>query len=284
MINALFNENYPIDDNIKVDIKHTDKDIIDADYTILIVDKLLSFSYNEKNHTYHMEVQTVKDPNMLFRMLRYGLWLGLDEMEKSKNNKKLIIPKQIAIFIEPNQNIDDYLSCDIKFFNHKANKYDSYIYEIPVFKIFDKDIKYFLENHLSLLLPFKISELNKELKNAKTDKDKELILKKLKPLVNEIISTLKIEYDLNFITYNDLLHILNGVKNVSDFFYKKLEPYVKLEEDISTMIRSTLTEEDKMKIEKKEKMAIAKSMKNDGFSVKIIMKHTGLTIEEIEKL
>jgi predicted transposase/invertase (TIGR01784 family) len=309
LINNLFDEHYPLED-VEMDIV-SDKKLIDAELTIAIMDTLILIEYDEKKKVFHIELQTLNDKNMHHRMLEYGFMYALNEMNIHKSTV-LRLPKQVVIFIEENENIKKFVECEIELYNSIKRCYDNYNYKIPTYKLFAHSMEELKRKHLSILLPFKISELNKALKKSKTEPEKRKILEQLIPLVNQVLDYLRNEYKKGFLDFNQFERICNAIKYTSDFFYKKLKPYYKLEENIEMEIKSALTEEDKKIIreegmqkgrkegmqkgrkegmqkgrkegERKKAIQTAKKLKKWGMENKKIVEATGLTMEEVEKL
>jgi hypothetical protein len=217
LINELFKENYPVDSKIEI---VSNQALVNVELSIVIMDTLIILEYDSEKKSMHIELQTIKGSNIPKRMLDYGFRYAIEDMEENSYTSQL--PKQIVLFIEENQNIKDFIECNVKFYNYLKKQYDVFNYKIPTYKIFAKDLEELKSKHLSILLPFKISMLNKELKRSKTDSQKKRILDKLIPLIDKIISNITTEYKSGYLTFEEFEKIMNALKHLSDFFYNKL--------------------------------------------------------------
>ena len=127
-----------------------------------------------------------------------------------------------------------------------------------------------------------------------------MILDKIKKpaQIKEILEKITEEY-INKVNENIPDNLLQLIKNIVFLFLKKIDASKKEREEIEGLINerrfSTMfetleynvqkeREQCKLEGEMKKQVEIAKSMLNDNLSIAMIMKYTGLSKEEIEKL
>jgi hypothetical protein len=270
LINRLFGEN--IDENAAISMEQTKFiELVGTSINIVVMDTLISIEKTEDG--FHIELQTESDSKMLIRMMEYGCQYAIKRMSNYDVNE-FKFPRQIVIYIEKNRNISDFLECKVIF-----GKNNELIYQIPTLKIFDKEISEFNDD-LILLIPFKISELNKEIKAGKNKKQ---IKEKLHSLTNEVLSILSNAHNRNVINDIDYNILINAVNFIFSLLYNKLKEYEEYEKEVINMVK-TLTLEEKRQIrEESEKKGRKEGIEKGISALKELYEEGIITKDVYEK-
>jgi len=230
----LFSTN--IDEKSKVAMKKTQfVSMNDKEITIVIMDTLITVEKTDND--FHIELQTCADSNMLHRMIEYACHYALERMTNIKANE-FKFPEQTVVYIESNKKIPDFLECEM--FINKNNKIT---YRIPTFKIFDTKIDDF-DDDLILFLPFKISELNKDIK---TGKNKKQIKERLKAITKKVSERLSDAHNRGILNDNDYYILMNAINFIFTLLFNKVTNYKSYKKEVIEMIK-TLTLEEKRQI------------------------------------
>ena len=275
LINNIFGENFDLNDRLTQ--KQSKLASIGMDVTIEIVVADILITIDKSEDEFHIELQTANDSAMVFRMMEYGTNCALNRMS-SLNKNEFKFPRQAVIFIEKNTKIKDYLECKIE-----IGKGNNFVYRIPTVKVFKKETSK-ISDDLLLLLPFKISEINKLIKAGKS---KELIKEKIRAVTEEVHQRLAKAHKEGIITDIDYQILLNAINFIFNILYNKINEFKEYEKEVITMIK-TLTRKEKEQIEKegiekgREEIAIKLIKKN--YKVIEISEITGLSLERIKEL
>jgi len=95
-----------------------------------------------------------------------------------------------------------------------------------------------------LLLPFKISELNKDIKAGK---DKNQIEKKLKSITKKVSEKLSDAHNREVISDNDYYILMNAINFTFTLLFNKIHNYKNYKKEVIEMVK-TLTLEEKRQI------------------------------------
>lgn len=297
MINNLFSENFDLN-TTKIEYSNPEFVSIDSNQINRIQgDLFLSIEQNAKSYLYHIEFQTLNDNSMVLRMFQYGFEKAMERIDISSNNEERIIdfPKQLVIYIEENNNIDDNINLKIRFPDNQ-----SVLYKVPVIKYWKYNAEDLKRKKLYSLLPLQVFSLRKELNkivNSKIEKEEKKILikaefEKLEIIIKELLGIIKKSYEEKEILGYDLQNILDVIKNLSDYLYLRFDEYLDKQKEVKKMFQTLVDpimckekfEEGKREGEKERKKEDARNFKQLGVDIEIIRKATGLTRKEIEEL
>lgn len=248
---------------------------------------------------YHIEFQTQNDNSMVIRMFRYGFEKSMElfNVSKEKSRIKLEFPKQLVIFLEKNNEIDDFLEMDIVLPDCNIIPY-----KVPVFKLWEYDLINLKRRNLYILVPFKVFDFRKNIQsivsgNQPEIEKKRLMMNEFEQLLKTIRESALIARDLYFgkeITAHDLEQMLLIINNLTEYLYQKYSYYQEkpLNEEVGQMITTLFDpivlekgkEEGKKEGKMEGKLDVAKNMLSEGMDIPLIVKITGLTEEEVLKL
>jgi hypothetical protein len=238
MLNSLFEENFDLE-NTKISISNNE--FVTEELSILRGDLFLTVSGTKKPepYHYHIEFQTLNDATMVIRMFEYG-FKKARELARYDNGGEtiLIIPRQLVIFIEQNNNIKDELKLKIIFPDT-----EEIIYTVPVMKYWEYDHKDLLKRKLYPLLPLQVFKLRykmEQIKGKQTGSKQSLIetILEAKQIAEEVALEGKHLYDSNEINGDDLHKILLAIESIFAYLNNKYTKISILNEEVYKMAKT----------------------------------------------
>jgi len=260
----------------------------------------------------HVEIQTGHDGMMDLRMVRYGYLIGVGTSNKDSDDIRVItIPHQVVVYLEENNRIGAELIVKIIFPNESEVNYT-----VPIFKLFEYSIQELKEKDLYLLLPLVLVKYRKRFERIckRAHKNQEELNEIVQEIVGEIESITKISGD-----YEEKGKINERTKDI--ILSATMEMYTQLhqkyirdkdsKEKVENMIESVTQkmfqkghmigiEEGKQegkqegklegKLEGKQEgiaegvKLVAKNLLMIGTADEVILKATGLTLEELDSI
>ncbi len=296
MLQSLFN--HPIGENCQlaeIEIEYNNKEFTKYDYTQVLADMMLKVSADkQQKECYHIEFQTKNDSTMAIRMFEYGFNMARDEAKygigaDNTPVKRIVMPRQLVIFVEENSNIDNFVELLIDF---PENQHVSY--KVNTFKLWEYSRQDLIDRKLYSLLPIKIfnlryelDKINEKLNQLKDDKkdDIELLRAKLdeavenvKILAQEISyqsETLFIGKEINGEDFQRMLLAIGNLCEYLDNRYMLSKPIAKEVRKMTQTLYNPEVERRGIEKGKEEGLKLAISMLRD----------TGISKEKIvEKL
>ncbi|MED3831616.1 hypothetical protein P4575_27905, partial [Priestia megaterium] len=179
-------------------------------------DCFFTVSDNNVEEQFHVEFQLKNDKTMALRMYEYGLLKAATDAYFNNDTQKVVLPKQLVIFIEENKNIEDKLRLEV------VNDGETSIIYIQTYKVWEDDILSLLTKKMYALLPFVPFSFRKEMEKVSNDTD--LLTKKTSELMvkyYEIAEHLSHFYEQNELTYNDLDKLYNALNHITTHIFEK---------------------------------------------------------------
>lgn len=217
LVNIVFKKNYK--KNTKITNLNTET--YNKDTSRVVFDT--SFIIN--GITYHFECQYTNDGTMVFRMFEYDFHIALADAKRTNNLKEFNFPNSCVFYIVPKENMPETLEMKINFQD------GSYNYKVPVIRLYDYDLDDIGKNGLFLFLPY---EILRHIKNVTTKKHIENYKNEIIAVYTKITDILENAYKTGKITDNELLTLLELIKDTADY---KLEKYPEIMKEVDHMLR-----------------------------------------------
>jgi hypothetical protein len=261
-----------------------------------------------KQFSYHIEFQTHNDGQMVIRMFRYSFEKAVElaqaegridtEDRTIANGKSLPViefPRQLVIFIEENQNINDHLAFLLRMPDGQEMEY-----RVPVLKYWTYSAEQLKNHNLYALLPLQVFNSRKRMnaiyESGRSDSEKSLLMteqfQQLKMTIQTTLDVLKDVQQEQKIGTGDMDRILRVLHSITDYLYTRYGQYEAVREEVHAMIKTWIdpkVREEGIKEGIKEgkhqkSVEIARNLFSLGASTDLIVKATGLTEEDIAKL
>ena len=282
MMNSLFKENFDAEIT-KVTFGKNELDIEADEYNIIKGDIFLKMFTDEESQHYHIELLTRNDRTMIIRMLEYGFGKA-KELQKYENKDDeeivLYIPKQLVIFIEQNNNIQDELKMRLVFPNGQEIKYI-----VPVMKYWEYDDKKLVEKRMYPLLPLQVFKLRyslESLKRRKGDhKQKQIeLIYQAKELTKTIGEEAVKLFDAEEIDGDDLERILLANAILFEYLNNKYVQIDNLNEEVQKAMKTLYDPE----VEKRTKIKAATNLLRRGIDPEIIAEDMEMSLDKVLEL
>ncbi len=240
-INAIFEEDFSHNE-VKISIGNNEFSLENSNYDIVRGDLFLQLSeieMKDSQHQYHVEFQTRNDTSMAIRMFEYGFNKAREVGKLNNKQNVLILPKQVVMFIEKNENIQDKLKLTIVSPNG-----DTLNYEISTVRYWEYGYEELVEEKLYILLPLQIFKFRKELekvyKSDKKDTKERLtkILEEAKEMAYTLSKQSKSLYEDKELFDEDLHKIFLSIQNLIVYLNRKYGDDDKIEKDVNRMTKS----------------------------------------------
>lgn len=303
LINGLFNESFI---SREVTIHYSNGEFINDDYGRIVGDMFITVETKQGKFTYHIEFQTLNDESMVIRMFRYGFEKAVEEVQASGTLaghllEKTVVtfPQQLVIFLEENEAISDSLSFTLRLPDgHEVD------YTVSVMKYWTYTAETLKSKHLYSLLPLLVFGSRKRMKmiyesnRSETEKSRLITeqFEQVKENIQRTVDVLGELHDKNEIYTGDLERILRVMHNITEYLYSRYGEYRLIDKEVLHMVKTLfdprIKEEGKREgkeVGKKEgkeegKKEVAQNLLSMGVDIKMIVKATGLTMEEIMQL
>jgi len=285
-INGMFSENFPLDSEITY--HYTEN--VDGSLRKTVADIIITLRTKDRVRRFHLEGQINDDNTIVIRIFEYGFANALLHQTTQGNRITLPFPTPAIIFLEHTEATPDEVVLELDF--GESGKFD---YPVKAMKFLTYSVDELCEKNMTILLPLYLLKLRRETDNAKkrTEKNREAALrdvaKKLKTLIDKsILPAITESEKTGNITHSDAFELIRLLSRLYNYLYDGIEEF-KLEE-VKSMLADTLVLEYDVEIAEVEARHearvrdIARNMKRDGDSIEKIVRNTGLSIKEIEKL
>lgn len=287
MVNSLFDENLTLDE---VTIHPSNGEFINDTYERLFGDIYLTIETKLEKITYHIELQTLHDASMALRMFRYGFEKGLELSKLGKRKNLIVFPKQVVLFLEQNEAIEDPLSLTVQLPN--GTTFD---YTVPVIKYWRYTEEDLVKQKMYALLPLQVFQYRKAMRaienSTRTTAEKNRLMsyefQKLEQTIRRMIQALEqLDQELSI---QELSDILAAQKNLTAYLYGRYGEYKKYEKEVQEMVESYIDriprifEEGRKAGEEEGKQEIAKRLLTKGMPVSEVAEITDISEEEIKQ-
>lgn len=290
-INGAFDRNYSY--NAKIEDKSTE--FVDDRFNFRLIDADMRFKIvdGKEYAEYHIEFQTKYCSDMAIRMFEYGFSSAKQrqkqDLRKTDGIITLYFPKQLVIYLEEDPNIQDKLTMNIIFPDGTK-----VTYTVPILKNWEYSCEELLNKKMYVLLPLQVFKFRKQLESVYKSKGKDREVK-LNQLLKDAEDTAYVVakaseklYYKSKIYDVDFEKFLLAIQNLITYLNKKYVNNKEVEREMSEMVKTLYDPavEAKGKAEgiKKGKIEMAKNLLKEGIDISIIIKASGLSKEEIEKL
>jgi hypothetical protein len=233
------------------------------------------------------------DTSMVIRMFRYGFEKAVELSGTADTNPHIILefPRQLVIFLEENDNIEDALTISLRLPSGEL-----ITYTVPVMKYWKYTAEDLKDQKMYALLPLQVFKSRKNIhaifRCQKTDAEKSRLITAefvlLKDTVQQTVNILGQLHDQHEIHTGDLERILRVLQNINEYLYKQYGEYQMIEEEVHHMVKTLydpLIKQEGIKEGIKEgKLELAKSLISLGVDVNVIIEATDFTEDEINRL
>lgn len=260
---------------------------------------------------YHIEFQTENDGSMVVRMFRYGFEKALERSRIEGTGEQgnaaganrdeeaampvIEFPRQLVIFLEENRRIGDTLS-----FRLRLPDGQEVVYRVPALKLWLLTSEQLKERSLYALLPLQVFRLRKRMQSiadsvgSEADKSQAMAeaFEELKATIRRTLDAFKEAQEEARIGTGDLDRMLRVLHNITEYLYNRYERYDMIEEEVRQMIKTWI--DPRVKAEgrregrevgiKEGKEAVARNLLSLGADMEMVVKATGLSQEELQRL
>ncbi|MCA1917721.1 hypothetical protein, partial [Methanospirillum hungatei] len=245
---------------------------------------------------FHIEIQTEYDGMMDLRMVKYGYLIGASRSQIDEDDTRIIsIPHQVVIYLEEHKRIRDDLKVKIIFPNESEVDYT-----VPVFRLYAYSAYDLGEMDLYLVIPLVLVKYRnrfdqicrrKNLNREEFDAVVQDVLQEIEQITT--ITGLFEEKGVMDEQTKDI--ILSATMELYTQLHKKYIRDTNSKERVENMIESVTQKISKkwhtigIKEGKEEGIAegvkiVAKNLLMIGTADEVILKATGLTIEELDRI
>ncbi|GHV91139.1 hypothetical protein AGMMS50268_16420 [Spirochaetia bacterium] len=280
-INGLFGVNHPLNSSVSYpNTEYVTPDLrrFISDITILI-----------GGCKYQIEAQINNDLNMAIRVFRYGFEESLRSKTEKDGEITLSFPQVRVIYWETTRKTQDVLTLNLKFPDGKIHKY-----QVKTFKFLDYSIAELEQRKMSILLPFYVLKLRKQVKAAKTGKRRQELAKEMEILIDQLVHAAKRSANTGVLDNDDSADVIKQMNHLLHEIYQDYNEFKEVSE-MAQKQELRWSEQIKLKARRQERrknqqeyyqnqLASARNMKADGLPVDKIITYTGLTPQDIENL
>ncbi|MEX1030294.1 MAG: hypothetical protein WDZ91_09680, partial [Paenibacillaceae bacterium] len=216
MINRLFDESFISEE---VDIQYENSEFIQDDYSRITADMFITIRDYQNVYRYHIEFQTMNDSSMVIRMFRYGFEKAVELAGSIEADQPIILefPRQLVIFLEENENIDDSLMIELRLPSGEVIPY-----AVPVMKYWKYSAEDLQEQKMYALLPLQAFKSRKKIqtiyRSRKSVEEKSRLITAeftlLKETIQRTVDILGELHNQQEIHTGDLERILRVIQNI----------------------------------------------------------------------
>lgn len=239
---------------------------------------------------YQLEAQISNDLNMALRVFRYGFEESLRSRSFADGEITLPFPQVRVIYWETSRKTPDTLTVNLVFPDGTRHKY-----EVEAFKFLDHSIAELEERNMSILLPFYVLKLRKQVKAARTGKRRLELSKEMEGIIDKLEATVRRSAGAGVLDEEDTLMVLNDLNQLYQELYNgynefrrtdemRFEKYEHPIEGLKRELKRKAIRQGQREGRREEQREIALKLKADGLSAEKIAAYTGLSPEKIEKL
>ena len=266
-INGIFGTNYPLDTPVSQLSTEYVTDSLDkffADILLLV-----------GNDKYLVEAQMTDDKEMALRIFNYGYLDAVKNRTVEDDNViRVRLPRCIVIYLEPSNSTPDELTVELEFPDNTLHRLT-----VPTIRFLDYSIAELEERNMTLLLPFYLLKLRKQVKAAEESGR----LKELSPvvasLVEDISKAIARSEQRGHISASDARAILEMMGKLYNNIYGEYSDFKEAKIMINDMML-TYSEEAILR----NSMEIAQKLMRKGWTSEEIAETVNLDVSTVESL
>jgi hypothetical protein len=230
--------------------------------------------------TYHIEVQTTFDADMMIRIFEYGFLQGVRGKTFENGVRTIVLPQSRIIYLTVPGKTPAKQTLRLKF--PDGFFYD---YEVKTFNPLDHSVEELEKRGMALLLPFYVMKMREQV--AKADSaGREKLSTKMKSLLDKIDEAVKNCRERGQIDDQDALDIIRDLDRLYTELYGG---YKEFAEDTSMKERIVRYSTQIMEVAEKKgklegKLEVAKNLLVIGDSPEKVAKAAGLPLRQIKAL
>ena len=217
LVNLVFKKEYQKD----VHITNLNTETYNKDNSKIIFDT----SFIIDGITYHFECQYTNDGAMVFRMFEYDFHIALADAKRTNNFKEFTFPNSCVFYILPKESMPASLDMKINFQDGFYN------YKVPVIRLYDYELEDIEQNGLYLFLPY---EILRHIRHVTTGRNIKTYKTEITGVYKKITNILERAYKTDKITDDELLTLLELIKETADY---ELEAYPDIMKEVDHMLR-----------------------------------------------
>jgi hypothetical protein len=269
-INGLFGVNHPL--NSKISYPNTE--YVTPDWRRYVSDMVIVIG----GCKYQLEAQIGNDWNMALRVFRYGFEESQRSRVLEEGEITLPFPQVRVIYWETTRKTPDMLTVNLIFPDGTRHKYRA-----AAFKFLDHSIAELERRKMSILLPFYVLKLRKQVRAAKTGKRRQALSAEMRALIDELEKTAERSAKAGVLDEDDLADVL---EQISRLHYELYQGYTEFKEMERMREVKVVRWSEKMKRigRREERLEIARNLKIQGIPSEKIVAATGLPLKAVEKL
>lgn len=269
LINGLYNKDYPLDS--QVDYNWTEHE--DGDLRKTLADTIITIN---RADAYHMEVQMYTDREIVLRVFEYGYRHAIINRN---GHEMLVFPNPKILYLYEDGNAPEYQELLIDFGSQGIFRY-----RVSTCRYLAMSMEELQSRKLIVLLPFQLLRLRKAIEKERTPENLELLKRLIRHDIIEVIQN-------NVAAGNLTLSEGRKLKQITLQLYRHIyKKYAEMEkEGVNTMVEEALIldidvieMEHKRELQRKDQLIQEKDKIIQELKSKL--KHTGLSIEEIDNL
>lgn len=262
LINMVFEKQYGRDvpiTSLNTETYNKDRSKIMSDISFLVEDL-----------TYHFECQYSDDKMMVFRMFEYDFHIALVEARRNQNFTEFNFPRSCVFYIVPKDSMPKDLEMTVHFQN------GIHTYSVPVIRLYDYELDEIEQKDLFLFLPY---EVLRHTRNVTTQKHLAEYEKDINNVYSKIIEIIRKAYGSNRINDEEMLTLLNMLKDTAEY---KLKDYPQIWKGVDDMLNREYM--PKWKIDLEEALEKNEKEVTEKVTAKVTAKVTSATEIDMLKL
>jgi hypothetical protein len=276
-INGLFGKNHPLDSAVE----YPNTETVSENLRKLMSDTIIIIG---GVHVYHIESEIDSDDaEIVLRVFDYGYAEGLRTKEADEQrNLRIRFPEAKIIYWEASRKAPDTVTLKLEFPDG-----GSYDYTVPTFKFLDYDIGELEARKLTILLPFYVLKLRRQVRRTKRPERRAELAAEMRQLMDELVAAVDRGEESGLMREQDMREVLELMERL----YKELYQGYGEFKEVDVMLQDrllTYSEEAELRgrqegrQEGKEDMA--RNLLLNGVSPDIIAKSSGLPLTRIRSL
>jgi hypothetical protein len=227
---------------------------------------------------YQLEAQIGNDWNMALRVFRYGFEESQRSQVFEEGEITLPFPQVRVIYWETTRKTPDTLTVNMIFPDGTRHKY-----RVKTFKFLDHSIAELERRKMSILLPFYVLRLRKQVRAARTGERRQELSTEMERLLDELGKTAERNAGAGVLEEEDLFSVITQIGQLHHELYCRYNEFRRINDMRQEKILNP-AEELKLKAARREKQEIARNLKAQGDSPEKIAAATGLSLKAVERL
>jgi hypothetical protein len=270
-INGIFGTDYPLDTPVSQ---------LSTEYITDSLEKFFAdILFLVGNDKYAIEAQMTDDKEMALRIFNYGYLDAIKNRAVEDDGViKVRLPQCIVIYLEPSNSTPSELTVELEFADKTLHRL-----AVPTIRFLDYSISELEERNMTLLLPFYLLKLRKQVKAAEESGK----LKELSPMVAELVEDISKAIarseQRGCISGADARAILEMMGKLYNNIYGEYPDFKETSMMINDMML-TYSEEAALKAVLRNSMEIAQKLMRKGWTSEEIAETVNLDVSTVESL